>query len=93
MATIGRAAAVVQFTRGRTLKGKSASLAWGAVHLALLSTGEDRAKAIIDWTWAGFTHERPDAARRRETDRAWTPDGGRPRRDGESANGRRRTMT
>ena len=34
-------------------------LAWGAVHLALLSTGEDRAKAMVDWTWAGFTHERP----------------------------------
>jgi hypothetical protein len=25
----------------------------------LLSTGEDRAKAVVDWTWAGFTHERP----------------------------------
>ena len=59
MATIGRGAAVVQFARGRTMKGKSASLAWGAVHLALLSTGEDRAKAVVDWTWAGFTHERP----------------------------------
>jgi NADH:ubiquinone reductase (H+-translocating) len=59
MATIGRGAAVVQFRRGRTLKGKSASLAWGAVHLALLSTGEDRAKGLIDWTWAGFSHERP----------------------------------
>jgi NADH:quinone reductase (non-electrogenic) len=59
MATIGRGAAVVQFRRGRTMKGKSASLAWGAVHLALLSTGEDRAKAMIDWTWAGFSHERP----------------------------------
>jgi NADH dehydrogenase len=59
MATIGRGAAVVQFHRGRTLKGKTASLAWGTVHLALLSTGEDRAKALVDWTWAGFTHERP----------------------------------
>jgi NADH dehydrogenase len=58
MATIGRAAAVVQFHRGRTLKGKAASLAWGTVHLALLSTGEDRAKAMIEWSWAGFTHER-----------------------------------
>jgi len=58
MATIGRAAAVIQTRRGRTIKGKSASLAWGAVHLALLSTGEDRAKAVVDWTWAGFTHER-----------------------------------
>ena len=59
MATIGRYTAVVQTSGGRTLKGRSASLAWGAVHLALLSTGEDRAKAVIDWTWAGFTHERP----------------------------------
>ncbi len=59
MATIGRAAAVIQTHRGRTIKGEAASLAWGAVHLALLSTGEDRAKALINWTWAGFSHERP----------------------------------
>jgi NADH dehydrogenase len=59
MATIGRGAAVVQFKRGKTMKGKSAALAWGTVHLALLSTGEDRAKAVVDWTWAGFAHERP----------------------------------
>jgi NADH dehydrogenase len=59
MATIGRGAAVIQFHRGRTMKGKSAFLAWGAVHLALLSTGEDRAKALLNWTWAGFSHERP----------------------------------
>ena len=58
MATIGRGAAVVQFRRGRTMKGKAAFLAWGAVHLALPSTGEERAKALIDWTWAGFSHER-----------------------------------
>jgi NADH:ubiquinone reductase (H+-translocating) len=58
MATIGRGAAVMQTRSGHTLKGKTASLAWGAVHLALLSTGEDRAKAVVDWTWAGFTHER-----------------------------------
>jgi NADH:quinone reductase (non-electrogenic) len=59
MATIGRGAAVIQMPRGRTMKGRTASLAWGAVHLSLLSTGEDRAKAIVDWTWAGITHERP----------------------------------
>jgi NADH dehydrogenase len=58
MATIGRYTAVVQTAGGRTLKGRGASLAWGAVHLALLSTGEDRAKAVVDWAWAGFTHER-----------------------------------
>jgi len=59
MATIGRGAAVIQFHRGRTMTGKAAFLAWGAVHLALLSTGEDRAKAMVNWTWAGFSHERP----------------------------------
>ena len=59
MATIGRNAAVIQFHGGRTMKGRAASLAWGAVHLALLSTGEDRAKAVVNWTWAGFTHDRP----------------------------------
>jgi NADH dehydrogenase len=58
MATIGRGAAVIQFPKGRTMKGKTASLAWGAVHLGLLSTGEDRTKAMLNWVWAGFTHER-----------------------------------
>ena len=58
MATIGRGAAVVQLPHGRTMKGETAWLAWGAVHLALLSTGEDRTKALVDWTWSGFTHER-----------------------------------
>ncbi len=58
MATIGRGAAVVQLAGGRTMKGETAFLAWGAVHLALLSTGEDRAKALVNWTWSGFTHER-----------------------------------
>ena len=58
MATIGRGAAVVQLPRGRTLKGEIAWLAWGSVHLALLSTGEDRAKAMVNWTWAGLTHDR-----------------------------------
>jgi NADH dehydrogenase len=59
MATIGRGAAVMQGPHGRTMSGKMAALAWGTVHLALLSTGEDRAKAVVNWTWAGFTHERP----------------------------------
>ena len=34
----------------------------GSVHLALLSTGEDRVKAVIDWTWAGFTHDAPNGS-------------------------------
>ncbi len=69
MATIGRKAAVVQFRRGRSLTGTTAWLAWGTVHLALLSTGEDRAKAVVDWTWAGFTHERSGRIQVDETER------------------------
>ena len=60
MATIGRGTAVLQTRGGHTLKGKAAFLAWGGVHLALLSTGEDRTKAVVDWTWAGLTHERAE---------------------------------
>ncbi len=40
MATIGRGAAVVQMMGGRTMKGKTAQVAWGTVHLALLPTNE-----------------------------------------------------
>jgi NADH dehydrogenase len=58
MATIGRGAAVVQMLGGRTITGKKAQVAWGAVHLALLPTNEDRAKAVIDWAGATFTHQR-----------------------------------
>jgi NADH:quinone reductase (non-electrogenic) len=59
MATIGRGAAVVQMLGGRTMKGRTAQAAWGAVHLALLPTNEDRAKAVVDWAGAGLTHQRP----------------------------------
>jgi NADH dehydrogenase FAD-containing subunit len=58
MATIGRGAAVVQTMRGRTMKGRTAQVAWGTVHLALLPTNEDRAKAVVDWAGAGLTHQR-----------------------------------
>ena len=58
MATIGRGSAVVQMLGGRTMKGKAAQAAWGAVHLALLPTNESRAKAIVDWAGAGLTHQR-----------------------------------
>jgi NADH dehydrogenase len=58
MATIGRGSAVVQMLGGRTMKGKTASLAWGSVHLALLPTNEDRAKAVVAWAGAGLTHQR-----------------------------------
>ena len=58
MATIGRGAAVVQFLGGRTMKGLKAQLAWGTVHLALLPTNEDRAKAVVDWAGTAITHQR-----------------------------------
>ena len=58
MAAIGRGSAVVQMLGGRTMKGKSAQLAWATVHLALLPTNENRAKAIVEWAGAGLTHQR-----------------------------------
>jgi NADH:quinone reductase (non-electrogenic) len=58
MAMIGRRAAVVQMLGGRTMTGTTAQAAWGTVHLALLPTNEDRAKAVVDWAGATFTHQR-----------------------------------
>jgi NADH dehydrogenase len=58
MATIGRGAAVVQMLGGRTMKGTKAQLAWAAVHLVLLPTNGDRARAVVDWGGALFTHQR-----------------------------------
>jgi len=58
MATIGRGSAVVQMLGGKSMKGKNAQLAWGTVHLALLPTNEDRAKAVVEWAGAGLTHQR-----------------------------------
>jgi NADH dehydrogenase len=58
MAAIGRGAAVVQMLGGRTMKGKAAQAAWGTVHLALLPTNEDRARAVVAWSGAALTHQR-----------------------------------
>ncbi len=58
MAAIGRHAAVVQMLGGRTMKGRKAQFAWRTVHLALLPTNEDRAKAVVDWAGSEFTHQR-----------------------------------
>jgi NADH dehydrogenase len=58
MATIGRGAAVVQMLGGRTMTGLKAQLAWGTVHLALLPTNEDRARAVVNWAGAAMTHQR-----------------------------------
>jgi NADH:ubiquinone reductase (H+-translocating) len=58
MAAIGRHAAVVQMLGGKTMKGRKAQFAWRAVHLALLPTNEDRAKAVVDWAGSELTHQR-----------------------------------
>jgi NADH:quinone reductase (non-electrogenic) len=58
MAAIGRRAAVVQMLGGRTMTGTRAQLAWATVHLALLPTNEDRAKAVVSWAGAAMTHQR-----------------------------------
>jgi NADH dehydrogenase len=58
MAAIGRGAACVQMLGGRTMTGRKAQLAWVTVHLALLPTNEDRAKAIVDLAGAVTTHQR-----------------------------------
>ena len=58
MAMIGRRAAVVQMLGGRTMTGTKAQAAWATVHLALLPTNEDRAKAVVDWAGAALTHQR-----------------------------------
>jgi NADH dehydrogenase len=58
MATIGRGAAVVEMLGGKTMTGAKAQAAWGAVHLALLPTNEDRAKAVVSWFGAATSHQR-----------------------------------
>jgi NADH:quinone reductase (non-electrogenic) len=58
MAAIGRHAAVVQMLGGKTMKGRKAQFAWRVVHLALLPTNEDRAKAVVDWAGSELTHQR-----------------------------------
>ncbi len=60
MATIGRGAAVAQMPTGQIMTGKMAALAWGTVHLALLTGGDSRAKTLLDWGWATTTHKRTD---------------------------------
>ena len=58
MAAIGRHSAVVQMLGGKTMKGHKAQFAWRTVHLALMPTNEDRAKAIVDWAGSELTHQR-----------------------------------
>jgi NADH:quinone reductase (non-electrogenic) len=58
MATIGRRAAVVQFRRGRTMTGRPAWLAWNAVHLMLLSGGEQKVQTFLIWSRDRLTYGR-----------------------------------
>lgn len=58
MATIAKGAAVLQMPRGRTLTGEAAWLSWGAVHLALLGGGGQRASAVVKYGFALFTGKR-----------------------------------
>ena len=58
MATIGRGAAVVSSSAGERSRASKPNSRRGAVHLALLPTNEDRAKAVVDWAGAAFTHQR-----------------------------------
>ncbi|MCA9102484.1 MAG: NAD(P)/FAD-dependent oxidoreductase [Planctomycetales bacterium] len=57
MATIGRGAAVAQMPFGVSLRGTMAWLAWGSVHLALLTGWESRMATVIDWFWDLFQRE------------------------------------
>lgn len=57
MATIGRGSAVAQMPSGMTLKGTTAWLAWGSIHLALLTGWESRITATVDWFWDLFQRE------------------------------------
>jgi NADH dehydrogenase len=59
MATIGRGSAVAVVPPGLHLTGHPAFAMWGAVHLALLSGGDSRTAALMNWFWTFMTHDRP----------------------------------
>jgi NADH:ubiquinone reductase (H+-translocating) len=58
MATIGRGAAVVEFSNKRTLHGLLAYFAWLGVHLILLSGVRNRIEVLWNWAWSALTHDR-----------------------------------
>ena len=53
MATIGRAAAIVQF-RGRRMSGLLAWLAWCFVHILYLISFRNKALVLAQWMWSYF---------------------------------------
>ncbi|MFZ4519384.1 MAG: NAD(P)/FAD-dependent oxidoreductase [Microthrixaceae bacterium] len=59
MATIGRRAAVAHMPPDLHLTGRAAFALWGAVHLALLTGGDSRMAAMVNWSWSFMSHDRP----------------------------------
>jgi NADH:quinone reductase (non-electrogenic) len=57
LATIGRNAAVVQFSNVQ-LKGFVAWLVWSLAHIYFLIGFRNRAIAVVDWIWTYLTYER-----------------------------------
>lgn len=57
LATIGRQAAVAEIGKLRVW-GEPAWWFWGAIHIAFLVGGRNRAIVILDWLWAYLTYRR-----------------------------------
>jgi NADH dehydrogenase/putative oxidoreductase len=57
LATVGRKSAVADFGVVR-LRGPVAWWLWGAVHIAFLAGGRNRASVIVEWLWAYLTFQR-----------------------------------
>lgn len=58
MATIGRNAGIVQFPGGRTLRGRTAWMAWVAVHVVKLVGFRNRAEVLANWVYNYITWDR-----------------------------------
>ncbi len=58
MATIGRHAAVVEFSNGRTVSGPVGWLAWLVLHLFMLIGFRNRANVLVNWAWNYLTYDR-----------------------------------
>ena len=59
MATIGQGAAVAVLPPHLHLTGRAAFAMWGGVHLALLSGGDSRTAALMNWFWTFMVNDRP----------------------------------
>jgi NADH dehydrogenase len=54
MATIGRRAAIAQFSGGRIIWGTTGWLAWLVLHLVYLVGFRNRAVVLVNWAWRYF---------------------------------------